>query len=161
MRLVGHTTAIEDSVAWSVGYDIRVSAGWVTEAVRATSISADGTRELDIVREADGTWIVDGEPRPDLDGCFDIDFESSAVTNTLPVHRIDFLPGEPVEVPAALVRADDLQVERLEQRYMLTSTPAEGPVFHYESSTFGFESTLRYDGAGFVVDYPGIAGRVL
>ncbi|WP_344234728.1 putative glycolipid-binding domain-containing protein [Kribbella hippodromi] len=39
-----------------------------------------------------------------LHGCEDVDFESSAVTNTLPVHRIPFTVGSAVEVPAPATR---------------------------------------------------------
>lgn len=97
--------------------------------------------------------------QPELEGCFDVDFESSAVTNTLPLHRLDFIEGVGVDVPAAFVRADDLRVERLEQRYTLMEADREQILFHYESSTVDFACDLRYDSSGLVLKYPGIAIR--
>ena len=158
-RLAGHTTASESAALWSVGYRVTVDPSWRTVAVRASSRTDAGVREVRLTRDTADRWTVDGEPRPELDGCVDVDFESSAVTNTLPIHRLDFTVGRGVDVPAAFVRAGDLRVERLEQRYTLIEASPERLLFHYESSTFGFECTLTYDRAGLVIEYPGIATR--
>jgi len=158
-RVAGHTTARESSALWSVGYDVTVDLSWRTLAVRASGLTAAGECALTLTREPAGRWTVNGEMRPELDGCFDVDFESSAVTNTLPLHRLEFIKGVGVDVPAAFVRAHDLRVERLEQRYTLIEAGPEQILFHYESSTFEFSCDLRYDGSGLVVDYPGIAIR--
>ena len=97
--------------------------------------------------------------RPDLDGCVDVDFVSSALTNTLPIYRLDFIVGSGVDVSAAFVRADDLRVERLEQRYTLIDTAPERLLFHYVSSTFESACELKCDLEGRVVEYSGIATR--
>lgn len=157
-RLRGRTTARENESTWSVGYDITVATDWATTAVHAMNSTAAGDRETVLERHGH-TWTVDGSPRPDLDGCLDVDFESSAVTNTLPVHRLTFVAGSPLDVPAAFVRADDLSVERLEQRYTLLRSSAEQHVFHYESPTFDFECNLAFDTSGLVLEYPDIATR--
>ena len=159
-RLTGHTTAQEASALWWVGYDVVVDRSWRTVRVGASNLTAAGRGELTLTRDPAGAWTANGEPRPDLDGCIDVDFESSAVTNTLPLHRIDFVEGTAIDVPAAFVRADDLRVERLEQRYTLIEVGSERLVLRYESSTFGFACELQYDRAGLIVDYPGIAARV-
>lgn len=160
-RLVGQTTANEEAVLWSVGYDVRVDAEWRTRAVRANALTAAGVREVALTRDSDDRWTVDGDARPDLDGCVDIDFESSAVTNTFPIHRLEFVEGAVVEVPSAFVRADDLRVERLEQTYTLLAASAERLTFRYESPAFGVVCDLEYDAAGLIVEYPGIASRDL
>ncbi|MEG9227639.1 putative glycolipid-binding domain-containing protein [Aeromicrobium sp. Sec7.5] len=154
--LRGHTTAIEDGAAWSVGYDVETDGSWTTRRVRAVARTAGGDLAADLERR-DGAWFVDGAPRPDLDGCVDVDFESSSVTNLLPVRRLTLAIDETVSVPAAFVRADDLRVERLEQTY--TRLRAEGR-FAYTSTTFDFACELEYDGSGLIVNYPGIAVRL-
>jgi hypothetical protein len=158
-RVTGQTTARESSALWSVGYDVTVDRSWRTVAVQASSLTAAGEYELTLTLDSAGRWTVNGEVRPELDGCFDVDFETSAVTNTLPLHRVEFVKGVGVDVPAAFVRADDLRVERLEQRYTLVEAGPEQILFRYESSTFDFSCDLRYDSAGLVVEYQGIAIR--
>jgi hypothetical protein len=103
--------------------------------------------------------MVDGVPRPDLAGCVDVDLESSLVTNTLPLHRLDLARGETTEVPAAFVRAEDLSVERIEQTYRLVEQTAGRYVVAYESATFDFTADLVYDAAGLILSYPGLGRR--
>lgn len=90
-RLTGHTTAQASSDLWSVGYDVTVDLSWRTTAVHAFNLTATGRSELTLTRDDAGNWTANGEPRPELDGCIDVDFESSAVTNTLPLHRLDLV----------------------------------------------------------------------
>ncbi|MFI5694563.1 putative glycolipid-binding domain-containing protein [Kribbella sp. NPDC051586] len=158
-RLRGRTSAREGPSTWFVGYEIDVDEDWLTRTVHAAGSTASGDREVALERGADGRWSVDGSARPDLDGCLDVDFESSAVTNTLPIHRLPFVVGETLEVPAAFVQADDLSVIRIEQRYTLLSSDEQRHVFGYESATFDFACDLTYDASGLVLDYPGIATR--
>lgn len=157
-RLRGRTSAREQESTWYVGYDIEVNADWTTRTVHAVSSTVAGDRAVRLERDGIG-WTVDGVARPDLDDCHDVDFESSAVTNTLPIHRLPFVVGAPVDVPAAFVQAEDLSVLRLEQRYTLLSSDAGRSVFGYRSATFDFECELVFDATGLVIDYPGIATR--
>ena len=153
--LEGHTTAVEDGAIWAVSYRIELDPGWHTIRADVTGRSPSGTRAIRLERTDGDRWTVDGMAVPELDGCADVDLESSAVTNTLPIHRAEFPPGEPVPCPAAYVRAD-LNVQRLEQTY---TAHAPGR-FGYVSPAFDFAAELRYDEAGLIVDYPGIARRV-
>ena len=159
IHLRGITTAVESGSAWSVAYQIEADRHGQTRQVEASNSTMSGERRVSIHRSAAGHWEVDGHPRPDLDGCVDVDFESSSATNTLPVHRIPFAPGERVQVPAAFVRAEDLRVERVEQEYTLTSAPDAPLAFHYESSTFDVACRLTFDTAGLLLLYPGLALR--
>jgi hypothetical protein len=158
-RLRGRTSAREGTSTWYVGYEIAVGADWTTRSVIAANSTITGDHEVVLTRSPDDRWSVNGVLRPELDGCRDVDFESSAVTNTLPVHRLPFDPGMTVDVPAAFVHAADLTVTRLEQRYTLLRSDEHRHVFHYESATFDFECQLTFDAAGLVLDYPGIAAR--
>jgi hypothetical protein len=54
------------------------------------------------------------------------------------------------------VRALDLSVSRLDQTYRRTGERT----FDYTSDGGAFRAVLRYDRAGLIVDYPGIAVRV-
>jgi hypothetical protein len=48
---------------------------------------------LRVVTNGDGHWQVNGRAATHPDGCCDIDLESSAMTNTIPVHRIAAVLG--------------------------------------------------------------------
>lgn len=156
--LEGGTAATEAGVPWSVQYRIVVDDAWRTIRARVTGVSPTGYRQLDAVVD-DGRWKVNGTERPDLAGCVDIDLESSLVTNTLAVHRLDLGGPHPVDAPAAFVRFEDLRVERLEQTYRRTRHTAERSVFTYTSATFDVECELVFDASGLVLDYPGLGHR--
>jgi hypothetical protein len=152
--LAGHTTASESDEVWYVGYRIEIDLAWRTVRAEVSAQSATGRSSVVLERHDGDRWTVDGSPVPVLDGCVDVDLESSAVTNTLPVHRLDFPRGQVVPCPAAYVRAD-LTVTRLEQTY----TAVGALRFGYAAPAFDFTTELRYDASGLIVDYPGIARR--
>jgi len=106
-----------------------------------------------------GGWLVDGGPAPYLDGCRDVDLESSALTNALPVHRLGLAAGGQADAPAAYVRALDLSVDRLEQTYRRIADEGVRQRYDYAAPAFDFTSRLVYDESGLVLDYPGVARR--
>jgi hypothetical protein len=124
-----------------------------------TTWTSEGVASVHIETAGAGRWSVDGVHRPELEGCLDVDLESSALTNTFPVHRLALPVGGEANAPAAYVRVLDLGVERLEQHY--TRVQDEGALrFDYDAPQFDFRCRLLYDTAGLVVDYPDIAIRV-
>ena len=160
-RFVGQTSAVEDGVAWTVGYSIDVDAEWRTRSALIWGRSPVGESTLRLESDGAGHWRADGVALPHLDGCPDVDLEASAFTNTLPARRMRLGVGAGGEAPAAYVRAVGLGVERLEQRYTRLPDGADGERYDYESPSFGFRCELTYDEAGLTLDYPGIARRVL
>jgi hypothetical protein len=159
-HLEGVTTATENGHAWAVHYAINVDSAWRTRSAVVVGWSARGRRELRLETDGHGAWRVDGTPAPELAGCLDVDMESSVVTNTLPVHRLGLEVGEGADAPAAFVRALDLAVERLEQRYLRTADEAGRSVYAYAAPRFDYTGRLEYDVHGLLLDYPGIAERV-
>lgn len=157
--LDGTTTAVEDGQAWIVTYSIRLDAAWLTREARVSARTAAGLREATLKADGAGHWRVDGRPAPHLDGCLDIDLESSALTNTLPVHRLALACGAGAGTPAAYVRAPGLRAERLEQSYTRLPDDAGQQRYRYAAPAFDFACTLGYDQSGLVLDYPGIAVR--
>jgi uncharacterized protein len=161
LRFDGHTTGVEAGQAWGVRYSVLVDDDWRTRRARVVSRSAMGTRELELERDGAQGWLVGGAPVPHVEGCVDVDLEASAFTNAFPVRRLALAPGQSAEAPAVYVRAPDLRVERLEQSYRRVEDDGAHKRFEYVSPQFEFEAVLVYDRDGFVVDYPGIAERVL
>ncbi len=155
----GTTTAVEDGRTWIVDYRIDVDATWKTRRARVEGRSAAGSMSTVLEADRSGRWLVDGVAAPHLDGCLDLDLESSAMTNTLPVHRLALPEGATAEAPAAYVRALDLSVERLDQTYARVTDENSHQHYDYAAPVFDFAARLVYDESGLVLDYPGIAAR--
>jgi uncharacterized protein len=158
--LDGCTSAVEDGEAWVVDYAIEVSAHWSSRSARATRRVGAASRSATVECDGHGRWWVDGVPRRDLDGCSDVDLESSALTNAFPVHRLALEPGQSAPAPAAYIRTS-LAVERLEQTYTRIDAQEGHQRFRYRAPAFGVECELVYDASGFALRYPGIAVRGL
>ena len=159
-RFDGTTAAIENGQVWAVRYSIALDERWTTTTAQVWSWSASGEREVRLESDGLGHWKVDGARAPEVDGCLDVDLESSAFTNAFPVHRLNARVGQSLDAPAVYIRALDLHVERLEQSYMRIDDDGGRRRYNYQSPAFGFECRLVYDASGLVVDYPGIATRV-
>jgi uncharacterized protein len=157
-RIDGTTTAIEDGQTWVVSYRIEADAAWVTRRALVTATTVTGAHTTELRADGTGRWVVNGQPAPQLDGCLDVDLESSAMTNTLPVHRLDLAPGARADAPAAYVRAATLSVDRLDQVYR-RHPGDDGLGYDYAAPVFGFTARLVYDPAGLIISYPGIAAR--
>jgi hypothetical protein len=155
----GTTAASEDGGAWVVSYRVELDAAWVTRSARVTARTAAGPRETVLESDGAGHWLVDGGAAPHLDGCIDVDLESSAMTNAFPVHRLNLRAGQAADAPAAYIRALDLTAERLEQGYRRIADQDGRQQYEYSAPAFGFTALLRYDDSGLVTDYPGIAVR--
>jgi hypothetical protein len=124
------------------------------------SRSRHGGGEVRLEAGGAGGWRVNGAPAPELDGCLDVDLESSALTNAFPIRRLRLQPGADAAAPAAYVRALDLRVERLEQRYVRLGDDGCRRRYRYAAPAFDFECVLTYGVDGLVADYPGLAVRV-
>ncbi|MFD5316432.1 putative glycolipid-binding domain-containing protein [Streptomyces sp. NPDC127098] len=156
----GSTAAVEDGESWIVDYAITLDTTWTTRRARITSRSrADAARSTVLEAAGTGRWRVDGVAAPHLDGCLDVDLESSAMTNALPAHRLALPVGARSDAPAAYVRALDLTVDRLEQTYARVPDEGSHQRLDYTAPAFDFACRLVYDGSGLILAYPGIAVR--
>jgi len=160
-RIEGHSTGVEEGEAWGIRYTVALDEMWVTRSAHIVGRSALGAHEVQLEGDGAGGWRVDGRPSPQLDGCLDVDLEASACTNAFPVNRLGLEVGQRAEAPAAHVRALDLRVERLEQSYARLPHDGGPARYDYASAGFDFRAELVYDEFGLVLDYPGIAVRVL
>jgi hypothetical protein len=160
-RLDGHTAAVENGTAWVVRYAISVDERWITRTARVWGRSPAGQRELSLEADGRGHWRVDGSTVPDLDGCTDVDLESSACTNTLPVHRLGLESGQRAQAPAAYVGAVGLEVQRLEQEYVRLDDEGGRERYDYRCPAFDVECRLVFDRSRLLLEYPGLAARVL
>jgi uncharacterized protein len=158
--LTGCTTAVEGGDAFAVEYEIVLDDRSYTRSARVVSRSSTGRSVATIEADGRGHWTINATPATHLDGCLDIDLESSALTNAFPLQRLHLSPGEQADAPAAYVRALDADVQRLEQHYRRLDDVAGRSRYAYYAPAFDFRCEIVYDSTGLVVDYPGIARRV-
>jgi hypothetical protein len=159
-RCDGDVAAVEDGAAWAIRYSVVVDRSWTTRGAHVSGLSAAGGWDVQLDADGRGGWRLGGVPAPDLDGCLDVDLEASAVTNAFPANRLALEVGAASDAPAAYVRALDLAVERLEQRYERLADDGDRRRYDYASPAFGFTAVIAYGADGLVLDYPGIAVRV-
>lgn len=163
----GAVLVVLDGVPTEIRYRLEYDRGWrfVRGMIRSrTAPEGEGPAErtLEIEREdrPDGApaWRIDGEPRPDLAGCTDLDLMVTPFTNTPPLRTRPLAPGEARALRVAWVRWPGLAVEPVEQEYRRLDDPApEVPVapvrYRYRNLDSGFEAELTVDGDLLVIDY--------
>ena len=159
-RIEGSCSAVEAGAAWVCRYLIEIDSEFRTRRAEVVGQTASGAQRRVLESAGDGEWLVDGVPAPELSGCLDVDLETSAMTNTFPIHRLDLAPGVERDAPAAYVQVDDLAVNRLPQTYRRIPDGATGPRFDYTSPAHDFRATLSFDRSGLILDYPEIAVRI-
>lgn len=133
---------------------------WVTVTVDATAVSAAGETSVVLVADEERRWTVDGVPRPDLDGCVDVDVAATPLTNTFPIRRLAAIDqGRPTTSPVAWVDVPRLGVTRVDQTYERLADGDGRAAWRYSDPTHGaFTPTVDEDGV--VVDYEGFARRI-
>lgn len=133
-------------------YRLRCDAGW---RVRAAQVVVLGKREgLALRSDGVGHWTGDG-PLARLGGAVDIDISMTPFTNTLPIRRLGLAVGAAAEIDIAYVDMPSLTVSRRPQRY----TRLAERLWRFETLDMDFSAEITVDGAGLVLDYPGLFER--
>ncbi|MFE7273515.1 putative glycolipid-binding domain-containing protein [Streptomyces sp. NPDC057623] len=139
-----------------ISYELDTTDAFVTRRLQVTVESVDGVRTLDLRHDGAGRWTANGEPVPAVDGALDCDLGLCPLTNTMPVlrHGLHLAPGER-EFLMAWVSVPDLAVLPSRQTY----THLGQHRIRFVSGDF--RSDIGFDDGGFVVDYPGLATRLV
>ncbi len=159
-RALGRIVHAEPGGGWTASYRLVVRENGDVERASFTSATAARERHLTLNRTEDGYWLLDtgsGGSRTDFGGAVDLDLAGSVTFNALPIRRLD-LHREVGEFtfPVVYVALPELEPSVVHQTYRVVST-GDSPVVEFRQDDF--TSDLRLDGDGFVVDYPGVAGR--
>jgi uncharacterized protein len=133
-------------------YEVTLAYDWV---FRQLTVHSRDERRLDVRRDPDGSWTVDGELRPDLMDAIDIDLAFSPFTNTLPIRRLNLAIGSAAVITTAYIDGPSLRVVPDAQSYTRTANNR----YLYESLDGDFSREITVDAQGFVIDYPGLFSR--
>ena len=150
----GVALGLKEDRPWAVHYTVRCDAGWRARELAVQSLAGDGGT-LVLTGDGIGGWADGrGQRLPALDGCLDVDLMCTPFTNTLPIRRLRLPVGASAEIVTAYVGLD-LTVQPDGQRY----TRLDERRYRYEALDGDFEREIEVDGAGLVVDYPGLFAR--
>ena len=150
-RLSGTAVFVEQTLPCRLNYEVVCDAGWRTVSVAVAGWVGIETIDIDITVDAACRWRMNGEERPEVAGCLDIDLNFSPSTNLLPIRRLGLEIGQEADVRAAWLRFPTFALEPLEQRYRRI----DAATYRYESAGGRFVAVLSVDSAGFVTNYPG------
>jgi len=154
-HIQGNVESIVEGMPVRIAYHVGCGADWSTRIFSVSVRSEAFRRRLGLVVDTDLRWSLLGEERPDLAGCTDVDLFPTPATNTVPIRRLNLEVGRSAEVLAAWVRAPNLVVAPLRQRY----TRLAEDRYRYESLGSGFTAEITVDEHGLITDYPGFWAR--
>ena len=138
-------------------YRITCDPSWTVRRLDVSELET-GTK-LAFESDGEGHWTdAAGQSLPALDGCFDVDLTATPFTNTLPIRRLHFRPGESRDLRMLYVSLPEVDVQPAAQRYTCLEQGETDGRYRYESSDFRVD--LPVDANGLVVDYPGYWRRV-
>lgn len=155
VRADGLVIGLDGDGAFRAQYDLRCDAAWRVREARVRALDRDRP-DLYLLSDGVGHWTNgDGAPRPELDGCVDVDLSISPFTNTLPIRRLPLSVGASAELLVTYLDLPAGRVAPMRQRY----TRRAESLYRYESLPGGFTAELPVDEDGLVRDYPGLWRR--
>jgi hypothetical protein len=151
-RLEGVAVFAEARRACQLHYELTADRAFRTKSARVAGFVGKTRVEVRIEALRAGGWSVDGEHRPSLDECVDVDLGFTPATNLIVLRRLGLRVGEQADAPAAYLAFPSLRFSALPQHYKRLSRTK----YAYASPSHGYRATLRVSSLGAVVDYPGL-----
>ncbi|MGH2399357.1 MAG: putative glycolipid-binding domain-containing protein [bacterium] len=149
-HLAGTAVFVYEGKPCRLDYLVVCSAGWQSLSGRVSGWIGPRTVDVGLVVDPRRRWRLNGEERPEVMGCIDLDLNFSPSTNLLPIRRLNLAVGEEARVRAAWLRFPSLTLEPLDQLYRRT----KASTYRYESAGGSFAAELTVNDAGFVTRYP-------
>ncbi len=149
-NLDGTAVFMHDKQYCCLDYWLKCNSQWQTLSGRITGWVGEKVIEIEIAVKSNRHWTLNGQARPEVKGCIDIDLNFSPVTNLLPIRRLNLGLGEKGEVRAAWLRFPSFELEPLEQSYRRVN----GTTYRYESRGGRFVTELQVNESGLVTLYP-------
>lgn len=160
-EILAHSVVIgiTDGVPFRLSYAISCDRAWQMRA--ATVELLHQNHILQLQTDGNGNWF-DGDDQPisALAGCSEIDISVTPFTNTLPIQRLNLIPGESAELAIAYITIPQMTVAPAPKRYTCLNADENGALYRYEGLSTGFTADILVDSEGLVVHYPEIFKRV-
>jgi hypothetical protein len=151
-HMEGTAVLSHEGQACRLDYQILCNAAWQTLFANVEGWLGNTVVDIRIKSDTNGHWWLNGAEQPEVTGCTDVDLNFSPSTNLLPIRRVNLGIGQTADVKAAWLRFPTFKLELLPQKY----SRLDEYVYRYESAGGQFVADLKVNGAGFVLDYPGL-----
>ena len=136
-------------------YGIHTDGDWITTEGHVWGWRRRELIDIRLQRDGDGSWTLNDEPCPKVQGCIDLDLSFTPATNLLPLRRLALAVDQLAEVRSAWLEWPEVRLTPLVQRYHRRSETE----YDYESAIPGaerFRGALRVRRDGWVVSYAGL-----
>jgi hypothetical protein len=137
-----------------VHHEWLLDRSWRSKSLRLIVTGEEGDRQLQIERAGDARWKVDGENRPDLDGCDEIDLSFTPICNCIALRRVELAINGEFELTALHVSLPQLFIAPSRQKYLRTGDRAYRYIDLGLSA--GFEAALQVDAQRMITHYEGL-----
>lgn len=147
--------AEEKRGAHHVNYTVDMDEHWITRSLR---IEVDRTSSLELLSDGKGNWShPSGETLDMLDGAIDIDISATPFSNSLPINRINWEEKQIEHFEMVYISVPSLEMKKVPQSYEFIRR--EDGLRYFRYRCYDYETIIRVDGDGLVVDYPGVFTR--
>lgn len=140
----------QDGQVVNLAYRLICDRSWVSLQASVAGWIGEIDFLLDIERDGDDCWRVNGIQNQALTGLKDIDLGFTPASNTNAIRRLNLSGDEAAETIAVWLDTEDWTVKPLRQSYHR----GKGDTFHYISPQHDYRATLIVDDFGAVTKYP-------
>ncbi len=147
--------AFHEGAPTALAYVVHVDREWKTTEGHVWGWRGHDAIDLRFHRDSAGTWTLNDELSPEVQGCMDLDLSFTPATNLLPLRRLSLRIGHSAEVRSAWLEWPEVRLTPLVQRYARRTDTD----YDYESDlpdSEVFRSTLIVQPGGWVLDYGGL-----
>jgi uncharacterized protein len=149
-RLEGMAAFLLEGVPACVAYELECDGEWRTREGAVHGWVGSLPLDFRITRTPEGSWTLNGQIVPDLDGCVDLDLGFTPATNLSQLRRVALEVGQAADVPVAWLDVPVGTLQMLHQRYERRTAGT----YWYESPRFDYFALLQVNETGFVEKYP-------
>ncbi|MDG5471251.1 putative glycolipid-binding domain-containing protein [Jeotgalibacillus sp. ET6] len=134
--------------SYPVTYHLQLDLKWAVQKAEITH----GDKTLTLSSNGEGRWSKNGDHLEEAEGVVDIDISATPFSNTLPINRFSWETGQSRKLDVLYIDVPALTCQKVEQVYTFTGEVGEYRTFLYQCRDY--ETTIKVDKDGLVVDYP-------
>ncbi len=151
---VNSTILFMDQVPHKVSYTLHLEK-WLTKELE---IIVDLHQTLKLKSDGNGNWFNEHEERIEaLEGAIDVDLSATPFSNSLPINRLQWERNQSRDFEMVYISIPSLEFKKVKQRYTFLEHTDTHSLFQYESGRF--QSEIKVDEHGLIVDYPDLFKR--